>query len=148
MRQGTDLGPLYEPNPSLFRLMNDSIQTSIRIGLFSSWELSAYCHIFESVLVSFPLSSCRDLDNFDPARLCDDPYPVGNRPRGQDDLDSVAYHRRELRTDPIWVARRNGRYILLDGAHRIVAAYLEKRKSLPAYCLDYTRWGSNPRSSA
>ena len=76
--------------------------------------------------------------NFNPARLSQNPYPVNNRPRGKADLDSVSHHRRLIRKDeetaPIWVAQKGGEYILLDGAHRIVAYYLENKRQVPC-CL-------------
>lgn len=40
-----------------------------------------------------PMSKCLELNNFNPARLSNEPYPEHNRPRGQKDLDSVLYHR-------------------------------------------------------
>jgi hypothetical protein len=114
----------------------DSIKTSLKIGIFLSPKASLEHHL-NSELVRFPLSLCKDLTNFNPARLSATPYPKENRPRGQDDLDSVLYHRRKIRnqgkTDPIWIALKDGKYTLLDGAHRIVATYLENKRKLLAY---------------
>jgi hypothetical protein len=120
--------------------IKDSVETSVSIKLFPSLKQSSYCHIFKSSLVQFSLSNCRELNNFNPARLSKDPYPEINRPRGQADLDSVLHHRRTIRkngnTEPIWIASKKGGHILLDGAHRIVASYLENKRSIPAYIVD------------
>jgi len=117
--------------------LRDSVQTSVKIGIFSSERTSSYSHVFKSELVRFPLSKCKDLRNFDPTRLTKDPYPKEDRPRGQDDLSSVMYHRRKIQqygeTDPIWIAGKGGDFTLLDGAHRIVATYLENKRTILAY---------------
>jgi hypothetical protein len=119
--------------------MNDSISTSVTIGLFPSLELSIYYHIFESKLLQFPLIHCRELNNFNPARLSTDPYPKENRPRGQKDLDSVLHHRKTICeqgcTEPIWISVKEDNYTLLDGVHRIVAAYLENKQTILAYII-------------
>ena len=120
--------------------MHDSVQTSVSIKLFSSSNVSSYYHIFKSKLVWFPLSRCRELHNFDPVRLSEDPYPEEDRPRGQKDLDSVLHHRRIIRqhghTEPIWIACKKGDYTLLDGAHRIVSTHLENKRTIPTYIID------------
>jgi len=120
--------------------MKDSVETSVSIKLFSSLNISSYYHIFKSKLVRFPLSKCRELHNFNPARLSKDPYPKEDRPRGQKDLESVLHHRRIIRqhghTEPIWIALKKGEYTLLDGAHRIVSTYLENKRTIPTYIID------------
>lgn len=120
--------------------MKDSVETSVSIKIFSSLNISSYYHIFKSKLVRFPLSKCRELHNFNPARLSRDPYPKEDRPRGQKDLESVLHHRRIIRqhghTEPIWIALKKGEYTLLDGAHRIVSTYLENKRTIPTYIID------------
>lgn len=120
--------------------MKDSVETSVSIKLFSSLKTSSYYHIFKSKLFRFQLSKCRELNNFNPARLSEDPYPKEDRPRGQKDLESVLHHRRIIRkygqTEPIWIALKKGEYTLLDGAHRIVSTYLENKRNIPAYIID------------
>jgi hypothetical protein len=34
---------------------------------------------------------------------------------------------------PIWIAQKNNKYILLDGAHRIIASYIKNKKYIYAY---------------
>lgn len=120
--------------------IKDSVETSVTLKLFSSLKISSYNHIFNSTLSKFPLSKCKDLNNFNPNRLSKDPYPEEDRPRGQKDLDSVIYHRsiirRQGQTEPIWIVLKEGNYILLDGAHRIVSTYLENKRSIPAFILE------------
>jgi len=117
--------------------MKDSVETSVNIKLFPSLKTASYYHIFNSKLCRFPIVKCRELNNFNPARLSNDPYPKEDRPRGQKDLDSVLHHRRIIRqqghTEPIWIALEKGDYTLLDGAHRIIATYLENKRTIPAY---------------
>uniref|UniRef100_A0A6C0KL59 Uncharacterized protein n=1 Tax=viral metagenome TaxID=1070528 RepID=A0A6C0KL59_9ZZZZ len=118
--------------------MKDSVETSVRIQLFPSWEQSSYYHIFKSTLVPFPLSKCKDLHFNTAARPSNDPHL--NRTKKEKDLESVSYHRRMINnqghTTPIWIALKNGEYKLLDGAHRIVATHLEKKETIPAYIID------------
>jgi len=123
----------------LIQVIIDSVDTSVDMNLFSSQKESAYAHIFKSTFTTLPISQCRDMDNFNPARLSKDPYPEHDRPRGKKDLDSILHHRRIIRkdgfTEPIWVVLKKGRYILLDGAHRIVATYLEHKRTIPCYII-------------
>jgi ParB-like nuclease domain len=122
------------------QVIKDSVETSVSIHLFSSLKISSYYHIFKSKLIRFPLSKCRELQNFNPDRLSKDPYPKEDRPRGQRDLDSVLHHRRMIRqhghTEPIWLALKKGEYTLLDGAHRIVSTYLENKRTIQAYIVE------------
>jgi hypothetical protein len=120
--------------------IKDSVETSVNLKLFSSRKTSSYYHIFNSKIFLFPIANCAELDNFNPARLSNNPYPKENRPRGKKDLESVLYSRKiiqkEGQTEPIWIALKKGNYTLLDGAHRIVATYLEKKETIPAYIID------------
>jgi hypothetical protein len=120
--------------------IQDSVETSVTLKLFTSVKTSSYYHIFNSNFLMFPISQCKDLNNFNPKRLSNNPYPEGNRPRGQKNLNSIVYHRNIIRkqgqTEPIWIALKNGEYTLLDGAHRIVATYLENKEIVPAYIVE------------
>lgn len=68
------------------------------------------------------------------AKSPEDIFPENDRPRGIADIDSVKYHMvTENHTDPIMILciknENNGsdkpdKYILLDGVHRLAAAYL------------------------
>jgi len=122
------------------QVIKDSVETSVTIKLFSSLKTSSYYHIFKSNLFKFPLSKCRHLNNFNPARLSKDPYPDEDRPRGQKDLESVLHHRKIIRqqghTEPIWIALKKGEYTLLDGAHRIIATFLENKRNIMTYIID------------
>ena len=121
-------------------IIQHSVDTSVTLKLFTSRKSSVYYHIFHSSYVKFPLSQLYSVDNFDINRLTKDPYPKENRPRGQKDLDSVLYHRKIIRqqghTEPIWILLKNGNYTLLDGAHRIIATYLENGRNIPSYIIN------------
>lgn len=122
---------------SEYSTLKDSVNTSVTLKLYKTKKASLFDHIHHSQLVSFPLSILKNLGNFNIKRLSSNPYPNEDRPRGQADLDSVLHHRRVIHqqgsTDPIWVLLKGGVYTLLDGAHRIVAAYLEHKDTIPAY---------------
>ena len=63
-------------------------------------------------------------------------YPINDRPRGEDDIKSVNYFVKTLKSKksipPISILKRRNECILLDGAHRIVATYIAKRKTIDA----------------
>ena len=119
--------------------LKDSVETSLMLKLFSSEKIASYYHIYNSSFGKFSISKCKKLLNFNPDRLSQNPYPKNDRPRGQKDLESVLYHRKIIRknknTEPIWIVYKKGKYILLDGAHRIVATYLEKKNNINAYII-------------
>ena len=120
--------------------IKDSVETSLTLKLFTSKKTSSYYHIFNSEFLMFPISMCEELNNFNPERLSNNPYPETNRPRGQKNLNSLTYHRKIIRTqgqtEPIWIGLKNGKYTLLDGAHRIVATYLENKRIIPSYVVN------------
>jgi len=139
---------------SCIQIMQDSIETAITLKLFKSRDEAISKHIFNSKLVSFPLSKCKSsLNNFNPERLqssATKAYPLseeGGRPRGESDIKSVKHYQKLIRDKsdipPIWImkknAKKNGKeknkFILLDGAHRIVASYIEKQKYIPAFLI-------------
>ena len=103
-------------------------------------------HIFKSKLDKIPLSIFKDVnkvDNFDPNRLqvsAVKAYPLPNgRPRGDKDISSVKFYQKQIQKKneitPIWLIQQNNKYILLDGAHRIVANYIEDVKYINAYII-------------
>ena len=51
------------------QVLRDSIETSLSMKLYKSKEEATMKHIFNSKLISFPLSKCKNLDNFNPERL-------------------------------------------------------------------------------
>ena len=123
----------------IIQSLNDSIQTSITLGIFSSYKIALSEHILNGFLQVFPISKCYELSNFNPCRLSIEPYPENNRPRGDDDIQSVLYHRQHIRqtgdTEPIWIIFLENRFILLDGVHRIVASYLENKEDVKAFVI-------------
>lgn len=120
----------------IIKQMQNSIDTGIELKLFTTRTEGAYTCLFCSSEEMFPMSKIPSMGNFNPARLCDDPYPVSDRPRGKKDLQSVKYHRQTIKNGlpvhPIWIYKHDGAYTLLDGAHRIVAHYLENKRKIPA----------------
>jgi hypothetical protein len=129
----------------------DSVETSVNIKLFKNKKDSSYDHIFNSELVMFKISDCDNLENFNPPRLSQDPFPVENRPRGQKNLNSVIYHRDVIKStgqvEPVWIALKDGEYTLLDGVHRIVATFLEGKSEFPAYIVKVSKANNNTGGS-
>lgn len=124
-------------------VLQDSIGTSVSIKIFENREQAALAHIFKSKLDKIPLSLFKDVDNFDPNRLqltAEDAYPLPNRrPRGDKDISSVKFYQKQIQQKrditPIWLIYQNNKYVLLDGAHRIVASYIEDNKYINAYII-------------
>lgn len=117
----------------------DSVETSVSLKFFKNKEDSILAHIFKSKLVKIPLSTFnKDIHNFNPNRLQNSAvkaYPLHDRPRGNSDISSVKYYQKQKDITPIWMLKKNNIYILLDGAHRIVASYIEERKYINAYLI-------------
>ena len=125
------------------QVLRDSIETSVSMKLFKSKEEATMKHTFNSKLISFPLSKCKYLDNFSPERLQPSAikaYPLHNRPRGDKDISSVKYYQKLIKNNldiqPIWIIKKNNNYILIDGAHRIVASHIENKQYIPAYLIN------------
>lgn len=122
--------------------LQDSIDTSIDMKIFKNREDASVAHIFKSTLVKLPLSMFTDVDNFDPNRLkkkAIDAYPVNDRPRCNSDITCVKYYQKQIQQkkeiSPIWLIEINNKYVLLDGAHRIVASYILGKKNINAYVI-------------
>ena len=113
----------------------DAAATAVTVGLFPDRASASEAFLFMSSLEKLSIREFGEgkYENFNPARLSEDPYPPHNRPRGKADLASVAFHRRVLRKGGelaavVVLERRDGSRYTLDGVHRVVAAFLEKRK--------------------
>ena len=124
--------------------MRDSVSTSVNIKLFENKQDARLAHILKSKLVEIPLSMFENngVENFNSDRLKDSAvkaYPLDDRPRGNADPSSVEYHQSQIKQqndiDPIWLVYKNNKYILLDGAHRIVASYIEGVEFIRAYVI-------------
>ena len=124
-------------------VLQDSIDTSVSMKIFQNREEATMAHIFQSKLNKIPLSIFKDVDNFDPNRLqptAEQAYSLSNgRSRGDKDISSVKFYQKQIQQQkeviPIWLIQKNNKYILLDGAHRIVASYIENIKHINAYII-------------
>ena len=121
----------------------DSVETSINMKLFKNKQDALLAHIYKSKLTKIPLSKFKNVINFNPNRLQKSAvkaYPLNDRPRGKNDINSVKFYQKQIQLKknitPIWIIQKNKKYILLDGAHRIVASYIEGAKSIYAYIID------------
>jgi hypothetical protein len=122
--------------------LKDSIITSVSMKIFKNIEDASVAHIFKSTLLKLPLSLFTDVDNFNPDRLkkkAINAYPVNDRPRCNSDITCVKYYQKQIQQkkeiSPIWMIQINKKYILLDGAHRIVASYILGKKNINAYVI-------------
>lgn len=123
-------------------ILQDSIDTSINMKFFKNRKDASYAHIFMSKLVNFPLNKFKNVDNFNSIRLkCSavTAYPLHDRPRGKKDIDSVKFYQKQIQKNkdisPIWIIKKKNKYILIDGAHRIVASYIENKNNIPSYII-------------
>lgn len=123
--------------------LQDSIDTSINMKLFKNRKDSSVAHIFKSKLTKLSSSKYKDLDNFNQNRLKKSAikaYPLSDRPRGNKDISSVKFHQKQLQQnkniEPIWILKKNKKNILLDGAHRIVANFIEGKQYIYAYLIN------------
>lgn len=123
-------------------VIKDSVETSVSMKIFKNKQESSFAHIFKSNLVKIPLSIFKNTDNFDPNRLQKSAikaYPLNNRPRDSKDISSVKYYQKQIQQKknitPIWLIYQNNKYTLLDGAHRIVASYIENIKYINSYII-------------
>lgn len=122
--------------------LKDSVETSVTIGKFKTLEEASMAHIFNSEFMNFPMSKMKDMENFNSElRLTPTPYP--NRPRGPANMQSVLFHRGQIKrfghVQPIFVFKNKNEYTLLDGAHRIVATFLERNIRIPAFIISSQR---------
>ena len=121
----------------------DSVETSLSLKIFKNKQEASVAHIFKSKLVKIPLSIFANVNNFNPGRLQKSAvkaYPLNDRPRGNSDISSIKYYQKQIQQKkdimPIWMLQQNKTYILLDGAHRIVANYIEGRPYIYAYIIN------------
>ncbi len=124
-------------------VLQDSIETSIALKFFKNKKDSSFAHIFNSKIIKMQLSAFNNINNFNPGRLQKTPtkaYPINDRPRGNRDISSVKFYQKQLQDKKelpyIWLINKDGKYTLLDGAHRIVASYIEDKKYIYAYLVD------------
>ena len=114
----------------------DTIDTAISLGIFKNRE-EAEKGISKAELYELPLTLFSDfnVDNFNSNRLqktATKAYPLKDRLRGKKDISSVKYFLKHS-IPPIWLAKKKGRYILIDGSHRIVASYILDKKNIKGY---------------
>ena len=118
--------------------MEDSVSTSVSLQIFTNRQEAIDAHTFKSKLVQLPMSIFTNVENFNPNRLqksAENAFPINDRPRGDKDISSVEYHRKQIQT-PIWLIKQNITYLLLDGVHRIVAHYIEGKQYIYAYVIE------------
>ncbi len=66
----------------------------------------------------------------------DDHFPPDNRPRGDRDISAVHYFARaDTSADPVAVLLYKGNLYVIDGVHRLIAAYVTE--SPIRYCVFY-----------
>lgn len=119
-------------------VIRDSVETSISLKMFRTFEDALFAHIYKSNFERITISKFRNINNFDVNRLQKSvykAYPINNRPRGNDDIKSVKYYLKRDEIPPIFLIMKNGKYTLLDGAHRVVACYIKDKRYVNAYVI-------------
>ncbi len=124
-------------------ILQDSIDTSISMNLYKTREEASKEHIFNSRLIKMELKKFKNVENFNPERLKKRAilaYPLNDRPRGDKDIKSVKFYQNLIKNkkniSAIWLIYKNGKYILLDGVHRIVASYIENKSYINAFIIN------------
>ena len=122
----------------------DSIETSVSLNLYDTIEEATNAHLYKSSLIQLNISNIVELDNFNINRLhasAEEAYPIHDRPRGDKDISSVKYNQNLIKNNlcilPIWLIDIDNKLLLLDGAHRIVASYIENKQYIDAYIISY-----------
>ena len=120
----------------------DSVETSITMKIYKNKKEALFAHVYKSKLTKLPISIFKNIDNFNINRLQKSAvkaYPLNNRPRGNKDINSIKYYQKQIQLKkdimPIWIIKINKKYILLDGAHRIVSSYIENKRFINAYII-------------
>tara|TARA_Y100001958_G_scaffold159887_1_gene163959 strand:- start:3103 stop:3537 length:435 start_codon:yes stop_codon:yes gene_type:complete len=123
------------------RLLEDSAETAYSMRLFKTKRKAMHAHKnFTRKRLSMSGKIMKNLMNFNRKvrykSTAKRAYPMNDRPRGEDDIKSVKYFLKTLKSKksipPISILKRRTKHILLDGAHRIVATYIAKRKTIDA----------------
>ena len=129
----------------MYQLQNlkDSIETSVNLKLFTTFDKAFEAHICKSQCQSISLKTFQknNVRNFSSSRLqkkVEQAYPLNDRPRKGDDITSVNYHIKQIKRkkyQPIWLLLDRNRYTLLDGAHRVVAHYIAGKRVIKCYVI-------------
>ena len=98
------------------------------------------CYIFDSMPIKINIMEYKDkIHDFNYNRLkptVEDSYPEYDRPRGNEDIESVIHHINLLKNGeellPISLINKDGKLYMLDGYHRIVASYIEEKYDIMA----------------
>ena len=56
------------------------------------------------------------------------------------DIKSVKFYQKQIKNKkniiPIWIVKNKKKFTLLDGAHRIVAHFIENKQKIPTYIIN------------
>jgi hypothetical protein len=123
-------------------LLKSSIDKSVELKLSKNKESSAYAHLYNFKLEKIPLNVFKKdrVKNFPShrlkARTIETAYPESDRPKGMYNIESVKYHMSLIgkNLNPlIFIGKKNNKYELIHGSHKIVAAHLAHLKKIDAY---------------
>jgi len=111
----------------ILQSLKDAVETSMSLELFPNRETASMHHLMYSNLGILELTKAKYLKNFNAARLqktAEEAYPITNRPRGKKDIESVEFYCQMFinKQDVPPIIIYDGS--LLDGVHRIIAAYV------------------------
>ena len=122
-------------------LLKKSVDKCVELKLFKNKKDASYAHLYQYKFELLPMSKFKkgDVQNFKHERLkksIEKAYPEDNRPKGEYNIESVKFHR-DLITQNInpliFMAYKDNKYYLINGTHKLVAAYLEGHKKIEAY---------------
>jgi len=91
-------------------------------------EMYKCCSKIETVDIS-TLNNIKNSRHTIKGKTPEDYYPITDRPRGDNDINSVKYHMTTKKyVSPIIILNINKRRIKLDGVHRLIGAKLRNSK--------------------
>ena len=126
----------------LVNLLKSSVEKSVNLKFFKTKEDAAFAHLNNIKMEKIQLSKFKNgtIKNFQSDRLKgkteEKAYPEDNRPKGDYNIESVKFHRELITQEKyplIFVLYKNSNYYLIQGSHKIIAAHLEKLKTIDAY---------------
>ena len=120
-----------------YRMTMTSIQSSIKAyNLFTNIKEACEAHILNVKFETINLLEYKDKFSNRISATPEEAYPPDRRPRGDRDLISIEYHRALLREGKeipcVWFIHKDNQLILMDGHHRVVAYYIEKKYDIRA----------------
>jgi len=122
-------------------LLQRSVEKCVELKLFKNKKDASFSHLYRYKFELLSMSKFKKgyVQNFEHKRLkksLEKAYPENDRPKGEYNIESVNFHRNLItqNINPlIFMAYKDNEYYLINGSHKLVAAYLEGHKKIEAF---------------